>query len=236
MLQVETAVEDVAVLITEDGVDRPEETGSAVTRPDELFTPSMVLIVAARRGVGKGLNVETSQVDFDFFGGGRGEFELGADADFEDDETLDLIDALSSSLVFSSDFPLPMMPHQPEGFVWTSKLSVFFGSISPNTKQKAVSPTPKQTLNSGKLTTHIPHCNLERLPIPSILPTMHIPHDVLHFIQPRFRVLTKIVVCDFVPVVFGHFTLNTTSLHDGKPFIYGHVLLRFALEDGCVFP
>lgn len=140
MLPVETAVEDVAVLMIDDGVDRPDEIGSAMVCVGGVFTHSIVLIVAARRGVGKGLKVDMSHVDFDFFGVGRG--DIGVDEVFEDDETLDLIDTLSSSLSlgFSSDFPLPIIPHQPEGLVCTSNVSVFFGSISPRKTRDTVSP------------------------------------------------------------------------------------------------
>ena len=106
------------MLITDEGVDRPDETGSAVVRAEQVFTPSMVLIVCARRGVGKGLNVETSQVDFDFLGGGRGGLGVAVDVGFDFDfAALDLTDALSSSFVESCDLPLLMTFHQPEGLV-----------------------------------------------------------------------------------------------------------------------
>ena len=105
------------MLITDEGVDRPDETGSVVVRAEQVFTPSLVLIVCARRGVGKGLNVETSQVDFDFLGGGRGALGVAVDVGFDFDFASDLTDALSASFVESCDLPLLMTFHHPEGLV-----------------------------------------------------------------------------------------------------------------------
>lgn len=80
------------------------------------------------------------------------------------------------------------------------------------------------------------HCDLERLPVPFVLSTMHIPHDPLHFVHTRPCVLPQVVVANFVPVVSRDFTLNTTSSDCFEPVVERHILLGFTLEDRRVFP
>lgn len=84
------------------------------------------------------------------------------------------------------------------------------------------------------LTTHVPHRDLELLPVPSILPfpAMHPDQHGLQLGQPSLRLLAEEVLAYFVPVLLRHLALDAAGLDLVQPFIDGRILGWVAVEDG----
>ena len=85
-------------------------------------------------------------------------------------------------------------------------------------------------------TAHILHRDLELFPAPAILASIHLGHHILELYKSRFRFVTQVVLGDFVPALFWHLALDTTSLDLLKPLVHGHIPLRIAIEPGWILP
>lgn len=181
-------------------------------------TVSMEFMVEERFGGGGIARVATSYVEFDFrgcgFGGGAG--------------------GPADSLSLASS-PLPTIHQRPDGLLLTLIASFFSVSMSPVTmsvRQHGSSADLTRTLR----TTHVAHGNLERLPIPFILPSVHVLHDELDLVKALACLRPEVMLSDLVPVVLRDSAFNTSRLDLVQPVVNGRILLGVAEEEGGIRP
>lgn len=85
-------------------------------------------------------------------------------------------------------------------------------------------------------TTHVPHSHLELLPIPSVLPAVHVPENGLQLVQSCARLVTEVTLADLVPVLLRDFALDAAGFNLGQPFVDRRILLRIAEKHRRVLP
>ena len=88
----------------------------------------------------------------------------------------------------------------------------------------------------GQPTTHVPHRNLEPLPVPSIISTVEVAQDLLELPQALLGLVSEEALADFVPALFRDLALETALLHLVQPCVYGGILLRVAEKTWWVLP
>lgn len=69
------------------------------------------------------------------------------------------------------------------------------------------------------LTTHMNHCNLELLPIPLVLASVHLLHHEFHILQPPLRFPLQIVLSHVVPDCFWDATGFASLLDLDEPVV-----------------
>ena len=82
------------------------------------------------------------------------------------------------------------------------------------------------------LTTHVLHRDLELLPIPLVLPIVHLHHDLIDFVEPRLGLGTQSTLPNEVPRVFRDLALDARGFDAVQPGVDDGVFLSDAFESG----
>ena len=80
------------------------------------------------------------------------------------------------------------------------------------------------------------HRDLEVLPCPVVLATVHVLHDELDLGKAFLRLPVEVVLADLVPVVARDLVFETTRLDRLQPFVDRKVLLRVTDKARGVLP
>ena len=82
------------------------------------------------------------------------------------------------------------------------------------------------------LTTHILHRDLELLPIPLILPIVHLHHNLVNFVEPSLGFGAQTALSDDVPKVFRDLAFDASGFDAVQPSVDDGVLLSDSFESG----
>ena len=82
------------------------------------------------------------------------------------------------------------------------------------------------------LTTHVLHRDLELLPVPLVLPIVHLHHDLIDFVEPCLSLGSQTAFSDEVPKVFRDFAFDASGFDAVQPSVDDGVFLSNTFENG----